>query len=430
MSLEIRAIVFSQAVRSRSLFRFAFRIAVSLSVDARRLMISESPVYSSEDQIRESAAGMIARFGETMFGLDEVARLCLVGFYCGGHVLLEGNPGLGKTDLVKKLAEILGLDFGRIQFTPDLMPADITGTSQPDFSDGMLSRFEFNPGPVLNHHILLGDEINRATPKTQAAMLEAMAEKQVTVLGTRRPARSPFMVLATQNPIDHEGTYSLPEAQLDRFLFHIDMPAPSPESIHAILRKTTGADSSGRNGATSTVTCGRETDEELDEQQRLAQQSHREIADAIGHVRPSPSLEQHVSNLVFAFDGAESNYAGSLKKNFRKARELAAAVTQYAIGPRAAIAMMKGAKAWSLLFGDGTREFASSSDLTQIVVPALRHRLKLDFSWREKFAAHAKLPAEHSNLLPLLVLELCSLTAPDDESFDIFRSRYDREVRV
>lgn len=395
-------------------------------------MISESPVFSNEEQIRASAAAMLVRFGETMFGLDEVARLCLIGFYCGGHVLLEGNPGLGKTDMVKKLAGILGLDFGRIQFTPDLMPADITGTSQPAFSNGMLSRFEFNPGPVLNHHILLGDEINRATPKTQAAMLEAMAEKQVTVLGTQRPTQSPFMVLATQNPVDHEGTYSLPEAQLDRFLFHIDMPAPAPESIQAILRKTTGVDSNGRNGATvaAASTPDDAADAESDEQCRLAQQAHQEIADAIGHVRPSPSLEAHISNLVFAFDGAASNYAGSLKKNFQKSRELVAAITQYAIGPRAAIAMMKGAKAWSLLFGDGKREFASTSDLTQIVVPALRHRLKLNFSWREKFAAHAKLAADHPKLMSLLVLELCRLTAPDDEALDIFRSRYDREART
>lgn len=401
-------------------------------------MICKPPVFSSEDQIRESAADMITRFGESMFGLDDVARLSLVAYYCGGHVLLEGNPGLGKTDLVKQLAGLLGLNFGRIQFTPDLMPADITGTSQPDFSNGTLSRFEFEPGPVLNHHIVLGDEINRATPKTQAAMLEAMAEKQVTVLGTRRPTQLPFMVLATQNPIDHEGTYSLPEAQLDRFLFHIDMPAPAPESIRAILRKTTGADSSGHTGtvpadsmtASDTATSDRAALEaSAEEHQQLAQQAHREIADAISHVRPSPSLEQHISNLVFAFDGVESSYTGNLKKNFRKARELASAVTQYAIGPRAAIAMMKGAKAWSLLFGDGTREFASTSDLTRIVVPALRHRLKLDFSWREKFAAHAKQPADRPDLLSLLVLELCCLTAPDDESLDIFRTRYDREVQ-
>ncbi len=388
--------------------------------------------FANSDQIRASAEDMLRRFRQTMYGLDDVARLCLVAFYCGGHVLLEGNPGLGKTDLVKKLAGILNLNFGRIQFTPDLMPADITGTNQPDFNNGMLSRFEFNPGPVLKHHILLGDEINRATPKTQAAMLEAMAEKQVTVLGTRRPTLKPFMVLATQNPIDQEGTYSLPEAQLDRFMFHIDMPSPRRDSIQAILRKTTGADSRGEGRIESpqneAVSDGGDAAAGSSGHDPFAEalQDHREVAAAISSVRPSPSLEKHVCNLVFAFDGSESEYAGTLSGNFRKARELAAAVTQYAIGPRSAIAMMNGAKAWFLLCGDGKREFASTSDLNRIVVAALRHRLKLDFSWREKFASHAKINVRHPALMELLILELCRLTSPDDEAHEVFQTHSSR----
>lgn len=385
-------------------------------------------VFSSDEQIRVFAADMIERFNRKMFGLDAVARLCLVAFFSEGHVLLEGNPGLGKTDLVKQLAGILKIDFGRIQFTPDLMPADITGTNQPTFENGMLSRFEFNAGPVLNHHILLGDEINRATPKTQAAMLEAMAEKQVTVLGIRHATAQPFMVLATQNPVDHEGTYSLPEAQLDRFMFHIDMPSPRRASIEAILRKTTGADSNGQGVLQTSAKPDVSSDEASGMQADAGwtRKSHGEVVEWIGRVRPSVSLERHIGNLVFAFGGSESEYVGKLPKNFRKACELARELTRYAIGPRAAIAMMKGSKAWHLLFGDARREFASTSDLVRIVVPALRHRLKLEFSWREKFATHAGVSVSHRALDELLILELCRLTAPDDESLAVFQSHYDR----
>ena len=363
--------------------------------------------FSDERQIRDLVTQILAEFKRSMFGLDEVARLCLVAFYCRGHVLLEGNPGLGKTDLVKRLADILGLQFGRIQFTPDLMPADITGTKQPEFSDGGLSQFKFQPGPVLKHQLLLGDEINRATPKTQAAMLEAMAEKQVTVLGEEHKTEQPFMVLATQNPIEHEGTYSLPEAQLDRFMFQIQMPPPTRQSLAEILRKTTTY----------------ETHEDADAKLRIDEAAHQEITDWIfSRVRPSPSLEKHIGNLVFAFDGAETQYDGETPKKFRRGCELAQELTHAAIGPRAAIAMMKGAKAWSLLFGE-TREFASTSDLCGIVAAVLRHRMKLDFSWRAKYAEHAKVAPDHPQLDSLLVLELCCLTAPDMESHDIFHRR-------
>ncbi|MCB0128566.1 MAG: AAA family ATPase, partial [Caldilineaceae bacterium] len=171
---------------------------------------------------KEFAGTALTIVQEDMKDLDEVVRLCFVALYTNGHVLLEGNPGLGKTALVRALGDTLGFAKGRIQFTPDLMPADITGTYIPIPRDGLMT-LEFRPGPI-NTSLLLADEINRATPKTQSAMLEAMAEKQVTVLGESRKLPVPFMVLATQNPIDHEGTYTLPEAQSDRFMFKLLMP--------------------------------------------------------------------------------------------------------------------------------------------------------------------------------------------------------------
>ena len=185
---------------------------------------------------RRHTSHVLDAVGEELYGVETVIKLSLAALFSGGHVLLEGNPGLGKTELVKRLARVLNLKAGRIQFTPDLMPADITGTLMPTGDGGL----RFQSGPIFTS-LLLADEINRATPKTQSAMLEAMAEKKVTVLGEEHVLPSPFVVLATQNPIDHEGTYNLPAAQADRFMFKVRMPVPDGPTLKRIVHKRAGA---------------------------------------------------------------------------------------------------------------------------------------------------------------------------------------------
>lgn len=180
--------------------------------------------------------------GRFMVGQTDLIRLVLIALIGGGHVLLEGVPGLGKTVLVRSLASVLALDFARVQFTPDLMPADVTGTHIVTEDDEGRRRFEFQPGPLFTN-LLLADEINRATPKTQSALLEAMAERQVTVGDRTRPLPEPFFVLATQNPIELEGTYPLPEAQLDRFFFKVIVPFPDADDLVEIAKRTTGSTS-------------------------------------------------------------------------------------------------------------------------------------------------------------------------------------------
>src|SRR3989338_5840288 len=193
------------------------------------------------EAFRKTFAAIREELSHVIVGQVEVVERLLVAFFAGGHVLLEGVPGLGKTLLAKSFARTLGLSFKRIQCTPDLMPADILGTQLVVDRDGR-KLFEFAKGPVFTH-ILLADEINRATPKTQSALLEAMGEHQVTVAGTTFPLEEPFFVIATQNPIEMEGTFPLPEAQLDRFLFKVFVGYPSPEELSSIIRETTSASS-------------------------------------------------------------------------------------------------------------------------------------------------------------------------------------------
>src|SRR5438477_816856 len=193
------------------------------------------------DQFIASFQALRSEVEKVIVGHREIIDHVLIGMFAGGHVLLEGVPGLGQTLLIKTLAEGLDLSFSRIQFTPDLMPADIIGTNIiVDDADGR-KHFQFQSGPIFAH-ILLADEINRATPKTQSALLEGMQEACVTVGGVSRPLPPPFFVLATQNPIEMEGTYPLPEAQLDRFLFKLRVEPPSRDDLHDILDRTTGAD--------------------------------------------------------------------------------------------------------------------------------------------------------------------------------------------
>ncbi|MFQ3610500.1 MAG: AAA family ATPase, partial [Fimbriimonadales bacterium] len=190
---------------------------------------------------RQEFEALRTQIARVVVGQEAVVESVLVAVCAGGHVLLEGVPGLGKTLLVRTLAQALNLQFARIQFTPDLMPADITGTNILAESETGARSFTFRPGPIFAN-IVLADEINRATPKTQSALLEAMQEQAVTVGGKRYPLEPPFWVLATQNPIEQEGTYPLPEAQLDRFFFKILVGYPSLEELREIVDRTTGAE--------------------------------------------------------------------------------------------------------------------------------------------------------------------------------------------
>jgi MoxR-like ATPase len=196
---------------------------------------------STEQQIetfRQAYAGLRAEIGQIIVGQDAIVEGTLISLFAGGHVLLEGVPGLGKTLLVRTLSDVLELSFSRIQFTPDLMPADILGTNLVMEIPGGRREFQFQRGPIFAH-LILADEINRATPKTQSALLEAMQEHQVTAGGELRRLNEPFFVMATQNPIDQEGTYPLPEAQLDRFFFKILVGYPSADELTEVLNRTT-----------------------------------------------------------------------------------------------------------------------------------------------------------------------------------------------
>src|SRR5450432_1831109 len=189
-------------------------------------------------KFRDDFHRLKAELQRVIVGQDEVVEGVLAALFADGHVLLEGAPGLGKTALVRTLAAAVDLHFSRIQFTPDLMPADVIGTNIIREDGSGRRSFEFQPGPIFTN-LLLADEINRATPKTQSALLEAMQEKQVTVAGETRKMQAPFLVLATQNPLEMEGTYPLPEAQLDRFFFKLKIGYPSEEDLHTIIERTT-----------------------------------------------------------------------------------------------------------------------------------------------------------------------------------------------
>src|SRR3954462_8695466 len=190
------------------------------------------------ETFRNSYANLRAEIAKVVVGQDQIVEDTLIALFAGGHVLLEGVPGLGKTLLIRTLSEVLELSFNRIQFTPDLMPADILGTNIVMETQGGRREFEFQRGPIFAH-LVLADEINRATPKTQSALLEAMQEHQVTAGGEIRKLVEPFFVMATQNPIDQEGTYPLPEAQLDRFFFKLLVGYPTADELTEVLTRTT-----------------------------------------------------------------------------------------------------------------------------------------------------------------------------------------------
>lgn len=297
----------------------------------------------SAEQFRQTAAAIEQQIGQVIVGQREVIRTVLIAIVAGGHTLLEGVPGLGKTMLIRTLGQALHLEFSRIQFTPDLMPADITGTEIMEEQDGRRA-FHFQRGPIFAN-LILADEINRATPKTQSAMLEAMQEKTVTVGNETYTLPQPFFVLATQNPLEMEGTYPLPEAQLDRFLFKVDVLFPSAAELSEILLRTTGEHQPTAAQAATGVT--------LVQMQELA----RKI--------PVPTtVVDYISRLVVGTH-PEATAAPLVRQYVR-----------YGSSPRGAQALVLGAKITALLAG---RYNASFEDVVAVARPALRHRLILNF---------------------------------------------------
>jgi len=289
----------------------------------------------------ETASAMVERIeaeiDERIVGQEAVVRRLLVCLLTDGNALLEGTPGLGKTLLIRTLAEAVDLSFARIQNTPDLMPSDITGTEVIRES-GDDRVFVFEEGPVFAN-VVLADEINRATPKTQAALLEAMAEGQVTAGGETRELPAPFFVLATQNPIDQEGTYPLPEAQRDRFEMKITIEAPSFEEELAIVDRYTGT-----------------IDPEPPVETVLSGDELRAIQELVRQVPIADDISERAVRLV-----ADTREADRL---------------EYGASPRASMALVVGAKAHALLEG---RTYVSEADLEAIARPALRHRVVVDF---------------------------------------------------
>jgi MoxR-like ATPase len=300
----------------------------------------------------QSAKAFIASFqrvhreiAKVIVGHNRLVEDVLTGLFAGGHVLLEGVPGIGKTMLVSTLANAVDCAFSRIQFTPDLMPSDIIGTRVVVEDEAGRKTFTFQKGPVFTQ-VLLADEINRATPKTQSALLEAMQEKAVTVAGTRHPLEPPFFVLATQNPLEMEGTYPLPEAQLDRFLFKLTVSFPPLEDLMEVARRTTVRD--------------------MPKASVVLQ--HADALQMMGVVRDVPiaaHVEKYAARLLLATHPG-SGYETPMVKQYVK----------YGGSPRGLQAMILGGKVRALL---DQRYNVSVEDIKHVAAPALRHRLILNF---------------------------------------------------
>jgi MoxR-like ATPase len=286
--------------------------------------------------------------GRVIVGHREVVRKLLTALFAGGHILIEGVPGLGKTLMVKTASEVLGLSFKRIQFTPDLMPADIIGTQVLTEANGR-REFVFKPGPIFAH-MVLGDEINRATPKTQSAVLEAMEERQVTVFGETYRLDPPYIVLATQNPIELEGTYPLPEAQMDRFLFKVVIGSPKPDELREIMHRTTGAQTYKvqPNFAPADAAI------KIEELKQLARE-----------VMVSEPVERYIISIIMACTPASPGATPEITQYLR-----------FGPSPRGAQALILAGKVNALLAG---RVSVSYEDIDDTVLSALRHRLLRNF---------------------------------------------------
>ena len=293
---------------------------------------------------REAFANIQKEISKFIVGQDEVIEHVLIAILGGGHVLLEGVPGLGKTALVTTIAKVLDLKFQRIQFTPDLLPADIVGTQILIERDGE-KVFEFQPGPVFCN-ILLADEINRATPKTQSALLETMQEGSVTVANATHPLERPFFVLATQNPIENDGTYPLPEAQLDRFFFKLAVRLPGHDDFVEILNRR------GGNGVPSIESVATATD-------------ILQMGETLREVLIAAEVQDFLVRVVRATHPEDENAPGDVKSYVR-----------HGASPRGAQAILAGSRVRALLQG---RYHVATEDIAAMAIPAMRHRLILSF---------------------------------------------------
>jgi MoxR-like ATPase len=304
------------------------------------------PLDARVTQFKSTFQRIHSEMAKMMVGQEEILDGVLVAFFVGGHVLLEGVPGLGKTMLVRTLAEAVNLSFARVQFTPDLMPADIVGTNIIMEDEHGRKQAKFQPGPVFAN-ILLADEINRATPKTQSALLEAMQESHVTVGGKQHAIVQPFLVLATQNPLEMEGTYPLPEAQLDRFLFKLKVRFPSADELHTILDRTT----TEAKPVVSKV---------LHDPQEVL--TLREIVRQVPLAR---EVQAHAIDLVMSTH-PDDKYAAPLAKKY----------VRYGASPRGAQALILAAKIHALL---DNRYHVSRADIDKAALASLRHRIIMNF---------------------------------------------------
>ena len=308
------------------------------------------------EAVAEATTRVRQNVGRVIVGKEEAVTLLLVALMCEGHVLLEDVPGVGKTTLAKALARSLDLTFQRIQFTPDLLPSDVTGIS---YFNQQTQQFQFRHGPVFAN-VLLADEINRATPRTQSALLEAMEERQVTVDGETRSLPRPFFVLATENPIELEGTFPLPEAQLDRFLFKVRLDYPGEEELVRIISTTTGPEEAGVEPAFP-----------ADEAAARVEALKRLVRSVIA----APAIEQYAARMVRATQPQSSRFLSASQPRVRED-----AVDRYVMfgsSPRGAQALILSAKVRALLDG---RANVAREDIDDVAVVALAHRIMLNYA--------------------------------------------------
>ncbi len=321
-------------------------------------MVNEAQVRGLQEKLQ----ALVEEIRSVIIGQEEVIQQTLIGLLCGEHLLLEGVPGLGKTLLVRTLGRALGLRFSRIQFTPDLMPADIIGTRILLEDEAGRRHFEFARGPVFAHFVL-ADEINRATPKTQSALLEAMQERSVTTGGETHILEEPFMVLATQNPIEMEGTYPLPEAQIDRFFFKILLTYPPLGQLQDIVDRHSS--SSGYGAAVRQIL----TRTEILEAQKL-----------VAAWPVASPLRRYAARLVYATQPT-SEHAPDLVKKY----------VEYGASPRAALALVRGAKAHAFLAGEWNARIV---DIQAVYYPSMRHRIIRNFRGEAEGIAVAEILKE------------------------------------
>jgi len=313
-------------------------------------MTDDTELLAGLEALEEKLARARASITRRFIGQERVVDLALSALLCGGHGLLIGLPGLGKTRLVETLGTVMGLATNRVQFTPDLMPADILGSEVLETASGGSRAFRFIDGPIFCQ-LLMADEINRASPRTQSALLQAMQERRVTVAGETRPLTAPFHVLATQNPIEQEGTYPLPEAQLDRFLVQIEVPYPDRDTERAILLATTGADEE-------------EAHEVLTPGELIAAQA------MLRRMPVGEKVMEMILDLVRAGRPEDASASDQVRES-----------VAWGPGPRAAQALMLTVRARAMLQG---RLVPDAGDVAAMAQPVLAHRMALNFAARAR----------------------------------------------